>query len=210
MKYAHPVRNNLREETTNPSAQFSNGARAFLIFTYGLFTIAAQSLLFREFITSFEGNDISVGIFFASWFLWIGLAALLVYKVNTLTEKLVKNIEYLFLAYLPAFFLQMMLIVNIRSIAGIEHYALLSIRSTLWLSILANAPVSIITGLLFPTACRWFKKYEESAISNVYILDAAGSFIGGLAVTILLAVGLSSIRIFFILGFLVSSAVLIN
>jgi len=185
-------------------------SRKFLIFCYGLFTIAAQSLLFREFITSFEGNDISIGLFFASWFLWIALAALLAYKANTLTEILVKNIELLFLAYLPAFFLQLMLIVHIRSIAGIEHYALLSIRSILWLSILSNAPVSIITGLLFPTACRWIKKHEEPALSKVYILEAAGSFIGGLGVTILLAAGSSSISIFFILALIVASAVLIN
>jgi hypothetical protein len=78
-------------------------ARCFLIFCYGLFTIAAQALLFREFVTTFEGNDISVGIFFASWFLWVGLGAIFIYRAKWLAEKLARNLEFLFLCYLPAF-----------------------------------------------------------------------------------------------------------
>ncbi|MHC4286551.1 MAG: hypothetical protein ACYSWZ_26870, partial [Planctomycetota bacterium] len=97
-------------------------ARAFLIFSYGLFTIAAQTLLFREFITTFEGNDISVGIFFGSWFFWVGLAALLVYKAKAVANTLLKHIEFLFLAYLPAFILQAFLIIQARELAGVEVY----------------------------------------------------------------------------------------
>ena len=67
-------------------------ARGFLVFSYGLFTIAAQALLFREFITAFEGNDISVGIFFGCWFLWVGLGAILVYRAETFAEK-VKELD---------------------------------------------------------------------------------------------------------------------
>jgi hypothetical protein len=67
-------------------------ARGLLVFSYGLFTIAAQTLLFREFITTFEGSDISVGVFFGSWFLWVGLGALLVYKTTAFAAKLLKNI----------------------------------------------------------------------------------------------------------------------
>jgi len=207
MKFAHPVRNNLREETTNPSMRFSNGARAFLIFTYGLFTIAAQSLLFREFITTFEGNDISVGIFFSSWFLWVALGAALVYRTKTFAEKLLKNIEFLLLAFLPAFILEWILIVQARELAGVESYALLSIRAILLLSIVINAPVSIITGMLFPIACRWLRYDGDLAVSRVYIIEAAGSFLGGTGATVLLGLGVSSARIFFILAFVLSLSV---
>ena len=173
-------------------------ARALLIFSYGLFTIAAQTLLFREFITTFEGNDISVGIFFGSWFLWVGLGALLVYKAKTIAEKLLKNIEFLFLGYLPAFILELILIIQARELAGVESYALLPIRTIVLLSIVVNAPVSIITGMLFPTACRWVKQDNKLAVSRVYITEAAGSFFGGLGVTVLLTLGVSLARVFFI------------
>ena len=132
--------------------------RNLLIFSYGLFTIAAQALLFREFITTFEGSDISVGIFFGSWFLWVGLGALLVYRAKTFAEKLLKNIEFLFLCYLPAFIVELILIIQARELAGIASYALLPIKVIVLLSIVVNAPVSIITGMLFPIACRWVQK----------------------------------------------------
>ncbi len=179
-------------------------SRSFLIFSYGLFTIAAQALLFREFITTFEGNDISVGIFFGCWFLWVGVGAIVVYQAKSFAEKLVNNIEFLFLCYIPAFILQLILIIQGRELAGIEYYQLLPVWAIILLSILLNAPVSIITGMLFPTACRWFQEQQQQPISRVYILEAAGSFVGGLGVTILLGFGVRSATIFFILAFIVS------
>jgi spermidine synthase len=178
-----------------------------LIFSYGLFSIAAQTLLFREFITTFEGNDISVGIFFGSWFLWVGLGAILVYRAKAFAEILLKNIEFLFLSYLPAFILELILIIEARELAGIESYELLSIRTILLLSIIVNAPVSIITGMLFPIACRWVQQDRKHAVSRVYILEAAGSFCGGLGATILLGAGFSLVRVFLILAFIVSVSV---
>jgi predicted membrane-bound spermidine synthase len=179
-------------------------ARGLLVFSYGLFTIAAQALLFREFLTTFEGSDISVGIFFGSWFLWVGLGALLVYKTTTFAEKLLRNIELLFLCYLPAFIVELVLIIQAREIAGIAPYTLLPIKTIVFLSIVVIAPVSIITGMLFPIACRWVQSEDELAVSHVYIIEAAGSFLGGLGTTLLLGVGVNSVRIFFILAFVVS------
>ncbi len=185
-------------------------ARSLLIFSYGLFTIAAQALLFREFITTFEGNDISVGIFFASWFLWVGLGAIVVYRAQIIAEKLLQNIELLFLSYLPAFILQLILIIQARELVGIESYQLWSVWAILIVSIIVNAPVSIITGMLFPTACRWVEEDQKLPVSQVYIIEAAGSFVGGLGVTALLALGMNSARIFFILAIFVSLSAALN
>ncbi|MHC4426425.1 MAG: 4Fe-4S binding protein [Planctomycetota bacterium] len=189
-------------------------ARGLLIFSYGLFSIAAQTLLFREFVTTFEGNDISVGIFFGSWFLWVGLGAILVRRAKTFAEKLVERIEFLFLAYVPAFILQAILILQARELAGIESYALWSVRDILLVSIIVNAPISIVTGMLFPTACRWVgsnavRQDKRLPVSHVYTLEAAGSFVGGIGVTVLLSLGVSLARAFFILAFVLSSSVFV-
>ena len=207
MKFAGPVRSKSRGGTATAPVGVSNGARCLLIFSYGLFSIAAQTLLFREFITTFEGNDISVGIFFGSWFLWVGLGAILVYRAKGLAEILLRNIELLFLSYLPAFVLELILIIQARELAGIESYVLLPIRTILLLSIIVNAPVSIITGMLFPIACRWVRQDKQLAVSRVYILEAAGSFCGGLGATIFLGAGFSLVRVFLILAFIVSVSV---
>ncbi|MFH1613509.1 MAG: hypothetical protein ABIG61_00285 [Planctomycetota bacterium] len=182
-------------------------ARNLLIFSYGFFTIVAQSLLFREFLTTFEGNDISVGLFFASWFVWVGLGAIFVNKIPALAEKLLANIEFLFLGYLPAFILELILIIQARELAGIESYALLPVSSILLLSIVVNIPVSIITGMLFPIVCRWIKTEYKQPVSQVYLIEAIGSFLGGLGVTLLLTLGVSPGRIFLILALLLSTSV---
>jgi len=204
-------------------------ARRQMIFSYGLFTIAAQALLFREFITTFEGNDISVGIFFASWFLWVGLGAIIVYKAESFAEKLLKNVELWLLCYLPAFILELILIIQARELAGLESYELLSIRAIVLLAIVVNAPVSVITGMLFPVLCRWIHPVRNSKtfndittegeisngvqqdqklpVSRVYITEAAGGFLGGLGVTVLLSFGLSLAKIFLILAFILSTSV---
>jgi spermidine synthase len=182
-------------------------ARRLLIFSYGLFTIAAQTLLFRDFLTTFEGNDISVGIFFASWFLWVALGAIIVYRTQGLAEKLLRDIELWLLCYLPAFILELVLIIQARRLAGVESYALLSIRTIVLLAIVVNAPVSVITGMLFPVLCRWVQQDQQLPVSRVYIMEAAGSFLGGLGVTVLLSFGLSLAKIFLILAFILSASV---
>ncbi|MBN2270863.1 MAG: hypothetical protein JXN61_09630, partial [Sedimentisphaerales bacterium] len=180
-------------------------ARTFVLFSYGLFTIAAQSLLFRDFLTTFEGNDIAVGIFFGSWFLWVGAGAALAGKSRFLARKLVGNIELLFLCYLPAFIAQFILIVQARELAGLESYALWSFRAILIASFIVNAPVSILTGLLFPTACRWIG--SDRAVWQVYVIEAAGSFVGGVAATLLLWLGADPAAIFLILAAVVCASV---
>ncbi|MGA2071242.1 MAG: 4Fe-4S binding protein [Sedimentisphaerales bacterium] len=183
-------------------------ARGLVIFVYGLFSIAAQTLVFREFLSSFESNDIAVGIFFASWFLWIALGAMLVNRSKRLTDFLLANIEILFLAYLPAFVFQVILIIHIRQLAGIAAYALLPIPTSLLLGVIVNAPMSVITGMLFPLTCRWVALDTTPAVSRVYLLESLGSFVGGLGTTALLAFGISSVKIFLILVFILSLAVL--
>jgi hypothetical protein len=163
-----------------------NKSRAFLIFCYGLFTIASQTLLFREFLTTFQGSNISVGLFFASWFFWIGLAAILTSRSSKITAPLQKNIDLLFFAYIPAFVLELFLIIQARHIASVSSYTLLSIRQMVVLSLLVNAPVSIITGVFFPLACRWIQSSSRFPVSNVYIIEAAGAFLGGIGATIVL------------------------
>ena len=185
-------------------------SRGFLIFSFGLFTIASQSLLFREFITTFEGNDIGVGIFFGSWLLWVALGALLVYKWPSLGARLSRHTDLLLLAYIPAFLVQLMLIVRGRELAGVESYELFTVNMMLLMSVVVNAPLSCITGIIFPTACRWVAGSRQEGnfpVSRVYILEAAGSFIGGLAVTVLVALGIGLGRIFFLLALIVAISV---
>jgi Na+-translocating ferredoxin:NAD+ oxidoreductase RnfG subunit len=175
-------------------------ARGLLIVSYGLFTIAAQTLLFREFVTAFEGNDISVGVFFGSWFLWVGLGALLVRRWSRLAEALLRHVELLFVLYIPAFVGQLLLIARVRELAGVASYDLMSVQTIVLWAMMVNAPVSLVTGVLFPVVCRWIERTAAFPIARVYILEATGSFAGGLLVTALLAYHVQTTQVFFLLA----------
>jgi predicted membrane-bound spermidine synthase len=175
-------------------------ARAFLLFCFGLFSIAAQTLLFREFVISLEGHDISIGLFFACWFLWVALGAFAAQACRSLAERLSRGAALAVLAYIPAFVLEFILILQIRRIAGIEAYASLGLARMLVWSLIVCSPVSGLTGFLFPVLCRWLGQDTAWPITRVYVLEAAGSLVGGLGVTFLLALGVSSGLIFLILA----------
>jgi spermidine synthase len=182
-------------------------ARGLLIVAYGVFTIAAQTLLFREFVTAFEGNDISVGVFFGSWFLWVGLGAMLVRRWGRLAQVLLPHIELLFLTYIPALAIQLLLIIQVRELAGVASYDLMSVQAIVFWSLVVNAPVSLVTGLLFPLACRWVEQTQGFPVSRVYILEAAGSFLGGVVVTVLLALHVDAVRVLLLLAAALSVSV---
>ncbi|NLB55306.1 MAG: hypothetical protein GX811_05995, partial [Lentisphaerae bacterium] len=177
----------------------NNFSKRFLLLAYGFAGIAAQSLLFREFLTAFEGNDISVGIFFASWLFWVAFGALLIAKFAKLIRFLARHIETLLLLYIPVFALQFFAIVNAREIASIEFFTVLSASSVFFLAGIANAPFSLLTGILFPVACDWIAEHNKAgdtqgiSVTNVYILEAIGSLFGGVFATLLPALGVSSI-----------------
>ncbi len=185
-------------------------ARGLLIVAYGLFTIVAQTLLFREFVTAFEGNDISVGVFFGSWFLWVGLGAMLVRRWGRLAQVLLRNVELLFLIYIPALAIQLILILNVRELAGLASYDLMSVQAMVLWSLIVNAPVSLVTGLLFPLACRWIEQTQTFPVSRVYILEAVGSFLGGIAVTVLLTLHVDMVRVLFIIAIALAASVLVS
>ncbi len=184
-------------------------ARGLMIVAYGLVAIAAQTLLFREFVTSFEGNDIGVGVFFGSWFLWVSLGATLVRRWTRFAESLLRHAEMLFLLYIPAFLAQFLLIVRARELAGIASYDLVSIQTMVLGSMVVNAPVSLVTGLLFPVACRWIEQTHAFPVSRVYVLEAVGSFTGGIAVTALLAWHVSMVQVSLLLALVLAVPVAI-
>jgi len=171
-------------------------SRSALIFAIGLFAILSQVLLFREFLVTFEGNELGIGAFFGSWFLWIGIGAALVYRSGSLAIRLTRHIDSLALLYLPAYVVQYILIARARDIMEIDPYQLFGFGAMVQAALLVNAPLSVLTGMLFPLACRWIKKLGDLPVARVYLIESAGSFIGGLAATVLLAQGVVGPAIF--------------
>jgi spermidine synthase len=174
-----------------------NVARSSLVLALGFFALLAQTLLFRDFLTAFEGNELGIGSFFGSWFFWVAAGAL----IARWTPGLARRFVPLTLLYLPAFGLEHYLIVFARPLAGVASYELFPFETLFLLSFLTNAPVSFLTGFLFTLACRWWESEpaasggpeagstHELFVARIYVFETLGAALGGVTVTAMLAGG---------------------
>ena len=127
-----------------------------------------------------------------------------------LCPKACRRFEYFALLYLPAFVIQHLLIGHARQIMGIDPYQLFSFSAMIAASFIVNAPLSLLTGMLFPLACQWVEKSSDQPIARVYLIESAGSFMGGLIVTMLLWQGVNWTMVFLIIACLFAGSVTLS
>lgn len=161
-------------------------SRYAVVLALGFFSLVAQTLLFRDFLTAFEGNEFGIGAFFASWLLWVAVGAVVGRAASVGWPAVASHFRYLALLYVPAYLVQQALILRIRSLTGVAAYEIFPFVPMFALSFLVNAPVSLMTGFLFTLACRWAADHSEAPVSRVYVFETLGAFAGGLWVTLVL------------------------
>ena len=187
-------------------------ARAAVIFSLGFFAIAAQSLLFRQFLTAFEGNELAIGVFFCSWLLWVTVGAWLARAVPPLAAALSGRFRGIALLYLPAFVVQYMLVGQARELAGVAPYEQFPLLAMIGVCVAANSPVSLLTGALFTWACRWAAGAGDGSPdaaltpARVYMLEALGAAAGGVWATLWLARGVPVETVFLLSAIVVAAA----
>jgi spermidine synthase len=167
--------------------KIQNGSQRSALFALGFFALAAQALLFRAFLTAFEGHEFALGMFFSSWLVWLAVGALLGRWRAAWLAALATRLPLGLLLYLPAFLLQHWLLLHARSLTGVVAYETFPWLPMLGIGTLANAPVSAVTGFLFTLACR----APSLTVARVYIWEALGSAAGGVGITLWLAAGWS-------------------
>ena len=166
-------------------------AKAWIpLFLLGFLALAVQTLLLRQFLWRVEATGTGVGIFLATWLAWVGIGARMAQTRpgDCVVDALARCFPVALLLYLPLAVVQSLLIDHLRGIVGVPEYVTSPIGHMALGAIIANAPVSFGTGLLFPAATRWFAARGGST-ALAYALDTAGAVAAGLLVTALLACG---------------------
>ncbi|MBN1442098.1 MAG: hypothetical protein JXA90_05275, partial [Planctomycetes bacterium] len=172
----------------------------------GFFSLAAQTLLFRDFFTVFEQSELGVACFFCAWLLWTAAGAFVARARWSRLAASVDALSLLILLFVPAFLLQRMGIRGARAIAGVEAYEFFPLLRMAGIALLVNSPVSFLSGFFYTRACHAFSAAESIAPARVFIVEALGSFAGGIAVTLLLAGGAAEERIFLLTAGLLAGA----
>ncbi len=166
-----------------------------LVFCMGFFGLLSQTLLFRIFLTVFDGNELSIGLFFFSWLTWVSLGAWIANRKRVL--KLSKYFHILVILYIPLYLSQSLLFINAYAILGNYSFEIISLKHLIPFILLCNAPISFISGFLFVIATKWLKDITVPVIKT-YICESLGSFCGALIVTLLLYFGITDETVFII------------
>ncbi|MCE9613508.1 MAG: 4Fe-4S binding protein [Lentisphaerae bacterium] len=171
------------------TSRWQQASDSVTLLAIGCFAVLSQALLFRDFLGVVEGHELGVACFFAAWLLWVAVGALAGRHASRRLDCLAARLADVALLYLPAFVLQTALVHHGRQLAGIQPYELFPFDRLLAAALFVNAPVSLCTGFLFTLACRRLRDGHTLPVAAVFILESAGSVIGGAAVTALLAAG---------------------
>ncbi len=181
-----------------PGAQIAGLPRgaAGLVAGLGAFAVLAQTILFRAFFETFEGSEFGVAAFFASWLVWVAAGAA---AARPLAGRMGAwpRLALLSLLYIPAAAAQLALIARARDLAGVSPHDLFPVLRMLPAAFVVNAPVSLLTGLLFTAACA-AARGTPGAVARVYAGEALGGGAGGALVTALLAAGVTDERAFLV------------
>jgi len=171
----------------------------------GFGSILSQILLFREFLVSFYGNELSIGIIFACWFVWIGLGSI----IGNVFIKHAKNVIHLILLLIAVspliLCVQMLMVKFVRVIFHVHTGEFLSMLDLLGFSFVVLSVGSLLWGLLFTLGAKSLAlEHGElwSGVNKAYVVESLGSVVAGILFSFVLATRLSSLQTVYLLVFI--------
>lgn len=151
----------------------------------GFTSTMVQVVLLRELLVDFLGNELSIGLMLADWLLIEAFGSWGFGKVSRTTQPSVAG--YVALQAVIAVLLPLAVgeARIVRNIAGFVPGQGAGLPSIAFLSLLILAPLALCSGAQFTLGCRIFSasRGAEVTIGSVYVLEAAGAAIGGIAAT---------------------------
>ena len=156
----------------------------------GFTAVIAQIVLMRELMVVFTGNEMSLGVMLASWLLWtaIGSTAVGRWVVRTQRPRLVVAILEALAAI--AFPLTIFAVRVSKPVFQVVPGELLGPGPMLLTSLCALSVFCVISGGLFAAGSQLYARESGSStsagMSQVYLLEAVGSGLGGVLASILL------------------------
>ena len=174
----------------------------------GFSSVISQILLLREFLVSFYGNELSVGVFFASWLAWVGVGSLLGNKLlRTRIASLIASSGLLLAPVIS--FLQLVAAKSARSVLHTQAGEYLTLVELFGLCVVILSVGCILWGVLFTMLSRRYAGGSSwHGVNTSYALESLGSVIGGILSTFILTQWLSPFQILFLLGALAALVVL--
>ena len=172
----------------------------------GFTATVSQILLMRELLVVFYGNEISLGLFLASWLLWTGIGSRLLGRASPFLDRpcaLMAGLQMAITLLLP---LTILAVRSSKSLFATVPGEMLGPVPMLLTALVVLCPFCVVAGGMFSVGSRLLLQetatMTASATASVYLLEAAGSGIGGLLASLMLVTHFTSFQIAFLLAWL--------
>ncbi len=187
-----------------PSNSISRGAQpplaaGVVLVLVGFSAVVGQIVLMRELMVLFSGNEISMGIALACWLVWTAAGSSLVGRTAWGRERACRAIgvlEWLSAISLPP---TIWMLGFARGFFQTVPGELVGPLPMLLTSVVSLSVFCSISGGLFVVAARMYQQEcavsERVATSYAYLLEAAGSGLGGVLTSVLLLRFFGSLQI---------------
>jgi spermidine synthase len=175
------------------------------IITLGFMSMAGQAVFFREMLAVFRGGELVIGTALLSWLLWTSAGS----WIMSVNIRKIKSSDKLFLALMPLYglagFIGYSVTGSIAGIAGLVPGEQISYDLQTITAIIAFGPFNILGGMLFVLGAEYLGRASNGGTGRAYTLEAVGSAVAGITVSLILITFLSNHKIALVLtsiGFL--------
>lgn len=146
------------------------------ILALGAYAQILQAILVRESLVVFDGNEISLGVFYACWLLWAGVGAWLARRPagsGAMSDP--RLLGRCLIALPPLLLLQVLALRSVRRVLDVSASELVPLDDASLVLLLVTAPSGLVLGLALPLAGR----LPGGAAARLYAADALGALAGG-------------------------------
>lgn len=186
-------------------------ALIFSLLVLGFSGIAAQTVLIRESLIIFGGNELSLGIIIGAWVIWEALGAYAGGRLPRTDAKVTGSliaVNILFILFFPA---TIAAIRMLKIMAGLPPEMSLSITSIFASSLVIFLPCAFTHGYAFTASCRLYEQTSAARTASAargYFFEMAGTVIGGAVVSYVLITRVHPVRTAFLVFAVMSLACL--
>jgi spermidine synthase len=145
----------------------------------GFAAVIAQTLIMREGLSLFGGNELVSGLLLCFWLTWVGVGSI----VFTRLQLGIKPVLWysLLLLLLSVFSVFSLTVIRLAPhIFSLPFGEIISLDKIIFIALISLAPTCLIFGMLFPAASKLLKP------EMVYLLEGIGSFFGGIIISFVL------------------------
>jgi len=177
----------------------------------GFGSILSQILLVREFLVSFYGNELSIGIIFTCWLVWIGIGSAVGNKVMKKCQSISQLFFVLFALTPLVTFAQILAVKFVHGLMYTTTGEFLSMTELLGFSFSVLSAGCFLWGMLFTLGAKMLLSEREElwrGVNKAYVLESIGSVAGGLFFSFVIVSSLSTLQIVFFMLFTTWSIVL--